>query len=93
MKRKRYRVRRRCGGERFGLKRAKTEKRVGTLFTYFGLACDEAWVQVHCAMCAMQTLPLMLDAKFFQHLLCRRQQASHQTPTLYPPLQMAAKAR
>lgn len=70
---------------------------MGTLFTYFGLASDEAWVQcamhkVHCAMCAVQTLPLMLDAKFFQHLLRRRQQTSHRTPTLYPPLQMTAKA-
>lgn len=43
--------------------------------------------RVHSAMCAVQTLPLMLDAKFFQRLLCRRQQASHQTPTLYPPVQ------
>lgn len=29
--------------------------------------------------------------KNFQHLLRRRQQASHQTPTLYPPLQTTAK--
>ncbi len=69
-----------------------------TLFTYFGLACDEAWAQramhkVHCAMCAVQTLPLMLSVKFFQHLLRRRQQASHQTPTLYPLLRMTAKTR
>lgn len=66
---------------------------MGTLFTYFGLACNEVWVQcamhkVRSAMCAVQTLPLMLDAKFFQHLLRCRQQASHQTPTLYPPVQM-----
>lgn len=62
--------------------------------------------RVHSAMCAVQTLPLMLDANFsslspslslsrslsLQRLLCRRQQASHQTPTLYPPAQMTAKA-
>lgn len=47
--------------------------------------------KVQCAMCGMQTLLLIRSAKFFQHLLQRCQQTSHQTPTLYPPLQMIAK--
>lgn len=57
-------------GEGFRVNRVKTEQRAGTLFTCFGLACDETWVQCamhkeQCAMCAVQTLPLMLDAKLF----------------------------
>lgn len=37
-----------------------------------------------CNVCRTNTF------QFFQHLLCR-QQASHQTPPVYPPLQMTAK--
>lgn len=98
MERKRCRVRGRHGGEGFGVKKSKDRVKTGYIVYLFWLSFYKAWVQcamhkVHCAMCAAQTLPLMLGAKFFQHLLLRHQRASHQTPTLYPPLQMTAKTR
>lgn len=49
--------------------RKRLEKSMCTLLTYSSLACGDVWVQcavhkVHCVMCAVQTLTLMLDENF-----------------------------
>lgn len=84
------------GGWNFGIKRANTKSGASTLFSSFGSACDETWVQwairnVQCASCTWQRFPFMFNAKFCQLLLCHHQKTSSQTLTVYPPFQLTPK--